>query len=315
MFLRKANSKWIVRTPAKLNVCLSIEGKRPDGYHELRTLMVPVRLFDLLTFEPLPGEDASDAGIRLRVVEAPAPSRDGFGSVSSPVVPDDQTNLVVRALSELRRRAGRACRAQVTLTKRIPVEAGLGGGSSDAAAALVAGNEAWGLGLPRGVLAEIATGLGSDVPFFLSCRASVCSGRGEIVTPLPRAARLHTIVVTPAERLASTDVYAALGEADFAGDRPDGPPLEQAVAAFLSGDVGRLARLLHNGLERAAVSLRPELARIRATMERWTGGSVLMTGSGSCFFSLCRTACHARRGAARLNSLGLATAVATASYG
>jgi len=230
-------------------------------------------------------------------------------------VPSDETNLVVRAVDALRRKTGCQSAAQITLTKRIPAGAGLGGGSSDAAATLVAANKAWGLGLSGQDLADLAASLGSDVPFFLSSRPAVCSGRGEIVSPLDRAARLHVILVTPNERLASADVYAALRVADFAEDAAGTTRLQQLVHAFRDGDVGRLSRLLCNGLARAALSIEPSLARLRDLLARLGAGTAMMTGSGSSFYCLCRTAREARRGAACLRSLGYPSAIATTTYG
>lgn len=309
MFLRKANSKWIVRTPAKLNVYLSIRGRRTDGYHEVQTLMVPIRLFDSVVFEPCPLLDTPPSGIGFNLAR---PSR----SAEPLEVPADGTNLVVRAVTALRQRTGCRYGARITLTKRIPAGAGLGGGSSDAAAALVAANEAWGLGLPHSELSEVAASLGSDVPFFLTSSAAVCSGRGEIVAPLESGGRLHVIVVTPKERLASAAVYAALGESDYAGEAATGSDrFAQLVRAFRRGDVGTMGRLLCNGLARAALSLEPGLARLSDVLVRLSGGKAAMTGSGSSFFCLCRTEREARRGAARLRSLRFASAIATASYG
>jgi 4-diphosphocytidyl-2-C-methyl-D-erythritol kinase len=319
MFLRKANSKWIVRTPAKLNVYLSIQGRRPDGYHELHTLMLPIAIFDTLSFEPLHAEGTSPRGIQFQLLAVGGrPERVRPGGTPGGVreVPDDGTNLVVRALSALRQYAGCKSGANVTLVKRIPAGAGLGGGSSDAAAALVAANKAWGLALAQHELAQVASTLGSDVPFFLTCRPAVCTGRGEVVTPLEKGGRLHMVLVTPPERLASAEVYGALETTGWTVPAPDHTArFERLLTAIRRGDVGALGRLFYNGLERAALSLQPGLARVKKSLERISDAGGLMTGSGSSFFCLCRTARHARRGAAYLNSLGLSSAISVASCG
>lgn len=319
MLLRMANSKWIVRTPAKLNVHLAVKGRRNDGYHELQTLMVPIRLFDTLTFEPLAGANASSQVVQFSLAPL-AVRRQSTRWAPKPTpslgVPSDDRNLVVRALTELRRRTGCTSRAKVTLTKRIPAGTGLGGGSSDAAAALVTANLAWGLGLKKPDLMDIAACLGSDVPFFISCRPAICSSRGEVVAPLRQAARLHAVVASPEERLGSAEVYAAVREEDFTRENNDvRSRLDRLVEALAAGNVGLVRRLRRNALERPAFSLCPALSRLKATLERWSEGGAMMTGSGTSCFCLCRTARHAARGAAYLRSMGIQTALATASYG
>jgi 4-diphosphocytidyl-2-C-methyl-D-erythritol kinase len=309
MFLRKANAKWTARAPAKLNVYLAVQGRRLDGYHEIRTLMVPIGLFDSLVVEPVRPADTPPSGILFNL----AVPRERSVAVQ---VPSGDSNLVVRALSALRQRTGCSSGVRVSLTKRIPAAAGLGGGSSDAAAALLAANGAWGLNLGHAELAEIAASLGSDVPFFLHSRAAVCSGRGEVVAPLARSARLNAVVVTPHQRLASREVYAALCEESFVRDEvAETARLARLVRAFERGDVPTISRLLYNGLTDAALSLAPSLGQLAALLARFCGGSAIMSGSGSSFFCLCRTARQARRGAAFMKSLGYESAFAIASYG
>src|SRR5438045_753982 len=174
--------------PAKVNLFLEVVGKRPDGFHELRTLMAAVSLYDTLTFAPAP----------------PGPIR-----LSCPGVPlsTGPENLVVRAAEALRRYAGTDAGADVVLTKRIPLAAGLAGGSTDAAATLVGLNRLWGLGLSRAELMPLAAGLGSDVAFFLAPPCAWCTGRGEVVEPWPLGARLHLVLVAPPFGLGTADVY------------------------------------------------------------------------------------------------------------
>jgi 4-diphosphocytidyl-2-C-methyl-D-erythritol kinase len=302
-----------------LNVYLAILGRRPDGYHELQTLMAPINVFDSLVLEPASADPGLAHGIRFSLVSPERKS--GTGSLGARPreaqdVPPDETNLVVRALAELRRRTGCPEGAKVTLVKRIPAGAGLGGGSSDAAAALLAANRAWKLRLARHELTDIAATLGSDVPFFLTCRAAVCTRRGDAVTPVEHGTRLHMILATPPERLASADVYAALDAADWAANDPHAAAkFDRLVGAFRRGDVGTLRRLLTNGLERAALALRPSLVRVKELMGRVSNAGAVMTGSGSSFFCLCRTAREARCGAAYLRSLGLSSAISIASCG
>src|SRR2546423_12641337 len=165
-----------LRAPAKVNLFLEVTARRPDGYHELRTLLVAVSLFDVLAF-------AHSPTVRL--------------SCTDPTLGTGPENLVVRAADLLRRHTGTKAGADIALTKRIPVQAGLGGGSSDAATALVGLNRLWKLGLGRDDLIGLAAEVGSDVAFFLRPPACWCTGRGEDVTPWPMGGRLHLVLACP----------------------------------------------------------------------------------------------------------------------
>src|SRR3954469_7342886 len=151
-----------VLAPAKLNLFLEVLGRRPDGYHEVETLMVAVDLFDRLTFRESPSGE-----ITLRC--------------DDPGLPTGSENLAVRAAERLRDESGRRLGAHIDLHKSIPAGAGLAGGSSDAAAALAGLDRLWDLKTRPDRLATLASGLGSDVPFFLKAGAAICRGRGERV--------------------------------------------------------------------------------------------------------------------------------------
>src|SRR5438477_7604267 len=169
----------VVRAPAKVNLFLEVLGKRPDGYHDLATLMVAVSLFDTLEIK----EDPS-ATITLDLV----PPAEAPGAEDRPALTPGPDNLVWRAADLLRRHAGHPRGARLRLRKRIPLAAGLAGGSSDAAATLLGLNRLWRLGLTDAELARLGAELGSDVAFFLHGPAAWCTGRGEVITPL-RAGR------------------------------------------------------------------------------------------------------------------------------
>jgi 4-diphosphocytidyl-2-C-methyl-D-erythritol kinase len=156
---------------AKINLTLDVLGRRPDGYHELRSVMQTVSLADELTVEAAPH-------LSLEV------DRDGSSPPGHAGVPEGRANLVWRAAEELRRRRGYQGGARLRLCKRIPAAAGLGGGSSDAAATLLSLNALWGLRCSRADLVEVAAALGSDVPFFLWGGTALVSVRGERVQPL-----------------------------------------------------------------------------------------------------------------------------------
>jgi 4-diphosphocytidyl-2-C-methyl-D-erythritol kinase len=259
-----------VWAPAKVNLFLEVTARRPDGYHELRTLLVAVGLYDTLELAPAP-----PATFRL--------------SCTDPRLGTGPENLIVRAADLLRRHTGHEGGADVRLTKRIPLEAGLAGGSTDAAAALVGLNRLWDLGLGRDELARLAAEVGSDVAFFLHPPAAWCTGRGEEVTPWPLGARLHLVLVCPPFGLSTAQVYRGV-------QVPDAPVSGTALkAAVRAGDVEAIGRLLHNRLQEPALKLRPELADWLGQLAALRPAGCLMSGSGSTVFALCRDPAEARR--------------------
>ena len=176
-----------LRAPAKINLYLRVLGKRPDGYHELETVFERVDLADELAFEA---------------------SRELALTCDDPSLPCGEDNLVLRAARLLQQATGCGAGARIHLTKRIPIAAGLGGGSSDAAAAMVGLNQLWNLWLESSHLMELGASLGSDVPFFLAPTAfAVGRGRGEQCEPLPPEPPLVHVLVVPPERLSTREVY------------------------------------------------------------------------------------------------------------
>lgn len=288
--------------PAKLNLFFEVLAKRPDGYHEIETLMVPLDWYDTLWMAAAPERTGISLECRWGARHSSAgasPSRTGQRPVPPDALPQGADNLVVKALELLRRRAGVTRGADVRLIKRIPTEAGLGGGSSDAAAALVLGNLVWNLQWPRERLAELAAEIGSDVPFFLGTGPAVCRGRGERIDAAPPIAPLDVVVVRPAEGLSTANVYRAC--------RPAESPhrVQPLVEALCRGDRRRLAGRMHNQLEQAAAGLSPWPARLRREFERTDCVAHQMSGSGTSYFGVCRNARHARRVAGRLRARGL----------
>ena len=297
MILTAVDNVIVVWAPAKLNLFLEVLGKRDDGFHEIETLMVAVTIFDTiyllatredriqLTCETAPG------------IQACVPAHGAAASWMGDV-PTGSSNLVVRAVERLRDEAGIRAGAAIRLIKRIPSAAGLGGASSDAAAALAAANAAWQLGWPRERLQALAAGLGSDVPFFFGSGAAICRGRGERMELLPHPARLHVVVVRPPAGLSTTEVYRHCSPAD----RPI--PLAPLAAAWCGGGT-RIGRHLHNRLEPAAAKLTPWIDRLRSVFDRLDCLGQQMSGSGTSYYGICRNAGHARRVAARLRGQGL----------
>ena len=205
----------------------------------------------------------------------------------------------MRALNLLRESTGCDCGASVVLHKRIPSAAGMGGGSSDAAAALVAGNRLWRLNQRRETLCEMAASLGSDVPFFLGASPATCRGRGEKIVPARNLGRLEFVIVRPPVGLSTAKVYAACTPR-----RPETmSSFESAVAPVPCA--GQVARWMRNGLQAAAELLTPWIGRLRGVFDRLGVHSHQLTGSGSAYFGICRSAGQSVKIAKQLRAMGL----------
>jgi 4-diphosphocytidyl-2-C-methyl-D-erythritol kinase len=265
----------VVWAPAKINLFLEILGKRPDGYHEIATLMAAIRLYDTLVFK----EDPAGA-IHL--------------SCNQNKLSTGPDNLIVRAANLLRETTGCRRGTNIRLVKRIPMSAGLAGGSTDAAATLAGLNELWRLGLNQVQLAELAATLGSDVPFFFGGPIAWCTGRGEVVTPLHGTKALDLVLLCPPFGLATRDVYQKV----TVPAKPRGG--EDICRAVREGDIEGIGRALFNRLEEPAEELCPELRGYKNRLADQKPAGVLMSGSGSTLFALCRTRAEARRVARQL---------------
>lgn len=292
----------VVETPAKLNLFFEVLSKRNDGYHEIETLMCPVDLYDTISFT----DDSSgqitlacdvDSSVEYSASDGSSDSKD-YGTECLEVashgsgvgdLPQGRDNLVWRAADLLRRRVGHGHGARLHLTKRIPAAAGLGGGSSDAAASLLAANEGWRLGLSRADLMPLAAELGSDVPFFLAEGPAVCRGRGELIETVTGFGDLHFVIVYPPVGLSTSEVYAAC----CAADAPRG--VERLLSALQLGDTERAGSLLFNRLQEVAKRLSPWIERLSNEFAKLDCLGHGMSGSGSSYFALCRHARHARR--------------------
>ncbi|HEV8633431.1 MAG TPA: 4-(cytidine 5'-diphospho)-2-C-methyl-D-erythritol kinase [Chloroflexota bacterium] len=246
--------------PAKLNLVLEVLGRREDGYHELATVFQTVGLCDELRFWP-------DDALTLEV--------------DDPALAGEE-NLVLRAARRLRDRVGFRAGARIRLTKRIPAAAGLGGGSSDAAAALRGLRRLWRLGLEDAELAEIAAGLGADVPFLLRGGTALAGGVGDRLDPLPDLAA-WAVLYTPPYRVADKTVraYRALRTEDWS----DGSAAADAASAVRAGrrpDLGDAP----NAFERVADELFPGLAEHRARLTAAGAPWVRLSGAGPTLFTL-----------------------------
>jgi 4-diphosphocytidyl-2-C-methyl-D-erythritol kinase len=265
----------VVWAPAKVNLYLEILGKRADGYHELATLMVAVRLYDTLVFR-----DSQSGDVRLRC--------------SDPALSTGTDNLVVRAAQLLQKHASCQRGADIRLIKRIPLAAGLAGGSTDAAATLAGLNRLWKLNLTREVMDDLAAQLGSDVPFFLAGPAAWCTGRGEKVEATPLGKTLDLVLACPGEGLSTAEVYRNV-EVPKKPETGDG--IRKAVEAGKIEDIGRL---LFNRLQPAAEKLCPAISQIQARLEKFKPAGTLMSGSGTSVFAVCRNRLEAQAVARQL---------------
>jgi 4-diphosphocytidyl-2-C-methyl-D-erythritol kinase len=312
MNLRRDDLKRIAHAPAKLNLFLELLGRRDDGFHELETLMVPIRLADSVSFLPVRSASHGTTGpIQLNILTCwPVRSR----SEMAPI-PTGSDNLVVRALELLRQRSGCDLGARVALAKRIPAAAGLGGGSSDAATALRLANRGWGIHWSNDRLAEVAAEIGSDVPFFLEKGAAICRGRGERVERLPTIAPLHFVMVKPPVGLNTGEVYrthaaATDGQGDAAASHRR---LTELLSWLMSGRSRDLGQWMQNRLQKAASSLSPWVDKVRMVFAQLDFAGHQLSGSGSAYFGVCRHAQHARRLAAILRTRQLGLVYATRS--
>ena len=274
MHLTRYLDDVVAWAPAKVNLYLEVLAKRPDGYHALETLMVTAGLFDTLVLRAAP------ADITL--------------TCSDPTLSTGADNLVVRAARLLQERTGCGKGCRMRLVKRIPMAAGLAGGSSDAAAALAGLNRLWQLGLSTDELARLGAELGSDVPFFFRAPAAWCPGRGEIVTPVPVGGRFELVLLCPAFGLPTAQVYRHV----TVPERPnDGTAIRAALA---EGDVAAVGRNLFNRLQDAAVRLDSRVAEYYKRLAALAPAGQLMSGSGSALFALCRSNGEAEQIAAAL---------------
>jgi 4-diphosphocytidyl-2-C-methyl-D-erythritol kinase len=313
MHVRRTGSHVEVLAPAKLNLFLEVLARRPDGYHEIETLMAAVGIYDMLTFAAM-DEDviqldcrwAAGLAARWQAARRLRPTTqidDEFGDL-----PSEPDNLAWKAVTLLRKHSGIKRGARISLVKRIPAAAGLGGASSDAAAALVAANLGWNLNWPIEQLAELAAVLGSDVRFFLTSGTALCRGRGEQVQPL-RPAPLHVVVVRPPVGLATPQVYRRC--------RPAIAPAsaQKVQKALECGNAAGVARGLINRLQQPAAELTPWIERLQKEFSRQDCLGHQMSGSGSSYFGIFRQARHAGRVASRLRARQAGTVYAARAAG
>ena len=263
-----------VRLPAfaKINLCLQILGRRPDGYHELRTIFQAISLHDTLELERTPQPEIT--------IET-----------NDPALPTGPENLVWRALDALGCEIGIRGGIHARLTKRIPVARGLGGGSSDAAAALIGLLRLTGKKVPLPKLVEIASGLGADVPFFLFGGRALGVSRGDEIYPLPDGPQHAIVVVSPTDIGVSTrDAYR------WASSRLTKGDTARKLWSFCALCWGPL-KGVSNDFESAIFSRHPRLGKLRRALLQRGAAEAALAGSGSAVFGVFRNPAQARRAA------------------
>ena len=304
MLVRSAANRVEIQAPAKLNLFLEILAKRPDGFHEIETLMSPIGLYDSLSFRATESAEIRlDARWAAGLALGDSTEIEALGDLPPP-----EKNIVFKAAALLQQRSGCGRGAEICLIKRIPSAAGLGGASSDAAAVLVAANIAWELDFSRERLAELAAELGSDIPFFLGSGSAICRGRGERIEEVGPI-HLHVVVVRPPVGLSTPQVYKHC--------RPAGTPgcVHKLQSGLRRGNWKEIKSALVNRLEEPAAQLTPWIGRLRKEFENAGCIAQQMSGSGSSYFGICENARHARCVASRLRSKNLGIVIATTTTG
>lgn len=253
---------WL-RPHAKINLGLRVLGKRDDGYHELQTRFQSIDLTDELEIAP------SDAGLHLEVEGA--------------ALAADDSNLVMKAARLLAAGREDLPGVKLRLKKRIPLAAGLGGGSSDAAATLLGLNQFWGLGLAKSELHRLASRLGADVGFFLVGGSALGVGRGDEIAPCPDAPAFRIALLLPPFASSTAEVYRLWDEA-FLGGVPPGRGKDGAMPSEWRGEPASLS--VHNDLEAVVTGRHPELGRLKAQMIRHGALTAALSGSGPALYGL-----------------------------
>jgi 4-diphosphocytidyl-2-C-methyl-D-erythritol kinase len=248
-----------IKTPAKINLFLRVLERRPDGYHNIETIFQAVDLQDELIIEK-----TSDASIL---------SVPGYSSL------ENEENLVIKAIRRLELQIGCDLPARIQLNKNIPIAAGLGGGSTNAAAALIGICSLFNLDLSEEAIYEMARSLGADVPFFLNGGSAVGQGVGDVLTPIDLPVDYSILLVNPGFHLSTAEVYKKLSSS------LTGPACDGKLWTVIR-EHRHLEDLLHNDLQAVAEGLCPEISEVRTFLRRNGLNKILMSGSGPTVFAM-----------------------------
>ena len=255
-------NRVLVKAPAKINLSLDVLYKRDDGYHEVKMIMTTIDLADRIELEEI--EDN-----KIGIV-----SQNRF-------VPDDERNLAYQAAKLLKERFGVKKGVGISISKVIPVAAGLAGGSSDAAATLRGLNKLWGLGLTIDELAELGAEIGSDVSFCVYGGTAIATGRGEKIEHIASPPPCWVILAKPTIGVSTADVYRNLKL-----DQIEHPDIDAMVHAINNHDFKGICENVGNVLESVTLKLYPEVNHIKTQMDRFGADAVLMSGSGPTVYGL-----------------------------
>lgn len=274
-----------LQTPAKVNLCLRVLGRRDDGYHNVETVLHTIGLWDRVSLSRLP----EPGRIELQVEGEPAPA--------------DDTNLCWRAAARLAERARTGAGVRIALCKTIPVGAGLGGASSDAAATLLGLTRLWNLALTQDELEGVGGQVGADVPFFLRRGCCLARGRGERLQDLPPLAA-WLVVVVPARRVATAQAYAALQRGASRGRRRAlTRPAQRMTAALQEGRLAVVAAALHNDFEALRIAGIEDALQAAAALREAGCLGASVSGSGSGVFGLAPGRAEAERVASEMGAV------------
>jgi 4-diphosphocytidyl-2-C-methyl-D-erythritol kinase len=254
-----------VFSPAKINLYLRIVGKRADGYHDLETVMLPLDFGDQVTLQ------LAEKGVTLKC--------------DDPRLPTDDTNLALRAAKLLATKCGVEQGVRILLQKHIPLAAGLGGGSSNAAAALKGLSQLWQVDATPEILGELAASMGSDINFFLAGGAALCRGRGEQVEPMPRKLSAAILLVNPGFGISTKWAYESWAKA-AAGLTAKPPEVSLLLRALAENDLLGVSRCLFDSLEAPSIKKFPVLRLLKDAMRAGGATGALMSGSGATVFGL-----------------------------
>lgn len=271
----------VVRAHAKINLFLEIRGRRPDGYHEIDTVMQTVSLSDKLT---LKAEESERTQISL--------------ASNLPWLPTDERNTCHVAASRFLSRINQTAGLHIRIDKTIPSAAGLGGGSSDAAAVLKGLNKMFGSPLGTDDLLEIAAGIGADVPFCVNGGAVRCGGIGEIFSPCPNLTPCSIVIAIGQQRSSTPAAYGRLDEMGYAGGRS----ADAIVDAMSRGKPDEICRHLYNAFEGAILPDNPESTAIREKLLQMGALGALMSGSGASVYGIFRSRFTAEKATAALRA-------------
>lgn len=263
-----------VRAPGKINIALRVGPRRPDGYHALATVFQAVSLYEDVVAEPA---DQTAISVTGRSAEA---------------VPTDSSNLALRAAHLLAEATGTTAGVHLHITKGVPTAGGMGGGSADAAAALLACDLLWETGLAREELGELAAELGADVPFALTGQTAIGVGRGDILTPALARGRFSWVLAVSARGLSTPAVFSAWDrDQPTDGQAPSIDP--DLMHALMTGNPATLAPFLGNDLQDAALALRPDLENVFEAFAATPALATILSGSGPTVVGLASGPAHA----------------------